>query len=55
MFKNIIRSIKRFVTNLKNRLKQWSRPTTIKLAVEALADLQRSRKDLIADEVPRQG
>jgi putative transposase len=49
MFKNIIRSIKRIVTNIKNRIKQWSRPTTIKLAAEALADLKRSRKDLIAE------
>jgi transposase InsO family protein len=49
MFKNIIHAIKRFVTNLKNRIKQWSRPTTIKLAAEALTDLQRSRKDLITE------
>ncbi len=49
MFKTIIRSIKRFVTNIKNRIKQWSRPTTIKLAAEALSDLKRSRKDLIAE------
>jgi putative transposase len=49
MFKNIVLSIKRFVTNLKNRIKQWSRPTTIILAAEALSDLQRSRKDLIAE------
>jgi len=49
MFKNIIHSIKRFITNLKDHIKQWSRPTTIKLAAEALADLKRSRKDLIAE------
>ncbi len=49
MFKNIIHSIKRFVTNIKNRIKQWSKPTTIKLAVEALTDLKRSRQDLIAE------
>ena len=51
MFKNIIHAIKRFVTKLKNRIKQWSRPTTIKLAAEALTDLKRSRKDLIAENV----
>ena len=55
MLKNIVLSIKRFVINLKNRIKAWSNPTTIKLAAEALIDLKRSRKDLIADEVPRQG
>jgi len=49
MFKNIVLAIKRFVTNLKNRIKQWRRPITIKLAAEALADLQHSRKDLIAE------
>ena len=49
MFKNIVLSIKRFVTNLKNRIKQWSRPKTIKLAADALVDMKRSRKDLIAE------
>jgi len=49
MLKNIVLAIKRFVTNLKNHSKQWSRPTTIKLAAEALTDLKRSRKDLIAE------
>jgi hypothetical protein len=49
MFKTIIRSIKRFVTYLKNHIKPWSKPTTIKLAAEALADLKRSRKNLIAE------
>jgi len=49
MFKNIITSIKRFVTNLKNRIQPWSRPTTTKLAAEALSDLARSRKDLMAE------
>jgi putative transposase len=49
MFKNIISSIKRFITNIKDRIKQWSRPTTTKLAAEALADLTRSRKDLMAE------
>jgi len=49
MFKAIIRSIKRIVNNIKNRIKQWNRPTTIKLAVEALSDLKRNRKDLIAE------
>jgi transposase InsO family protein len=49
MFKNIVLSIKRFVINIKNRIKQWSKPTTIKLTAEALTDLKRSRKDLIAE------
>ena len=49
MFTTIISSIKRFVNNIKNRIKQWSKPTTIKLAAEALSDLKRSRKDLIAE------
>jgi len=48
MFKNIVLSIKRFVTDLEKRIKQWSRPTTTKLTAEALSDLKRSRKDLIA-------
>ena len=49
MFKNIVLSIKRFVNNIKNRIKNLSRPTTTKLAAEALSDLKRSRKDLIAE------
>jgi len=49
MFKNIVLSIKRFVTDLKNRIKQWSKPTTIKLAAEALTDLKCNRKDLITE------
>ena len=49
MFKNIVLAIKRFINNIKNRIKQWSRPTTTKLVAEALADLKRSRQDLIAE------
>ena len=49
MLKTFIRSIKRFGDNIKNRIKQWSRPTTTKLAAEALSDLKGSRQDLIAE------
>ena len=42
MFKNIVLSIKRFVNNIKNRIKNLSRPTTTKLAAEALSDLEHS-------------
>jgi len=45
----LIPAIKRFVTKLKDRIKPWSRPTTLKLVTEALSDLQRSRQDLIAE------
>jgi len=45
MLKTLIRSIKRFVDNIK----KWSRPATGVLAVGPLSDLKRSRKDLIIE------
>jgi hypothetical protein len=49
MLKTLIHSIKRFVNNIKKRLKKWSRPATASLAAGALSELKRSRKDLIAE------
>jgi len=45
MLKTLIRSIKRFVDNIK----KWSRPATGALAVGTLSDLKRCRKDLIVE------
>ena len=45
MLETLIRSIKRFVDNIK----KWSRPATGVLAVGILSDLKRCRKDLIVE------
>ena len=45
MLKTLIRSIKRFVDNIK----KWSRPANNVLAVGTLSDLKRCRKDLIIE------
>ena len=38
-----------FCNNLGNRIKQWVKPTTVTLAVASLADITRSKADLIAE------
>jgi len=45
MLKTLIRSIKRFVNNIK----KWSRPATGALAIGTLSDPKRCRKDLIIE------
>ena len=49
MLKTLIRSIKRFVVNIKKRIKKWSRPATGILTVGTLSDLKRCRRDLIIE------
>ena len=47
MIKALICSLKRFVSRVKQHLKQWSKPAIASIAVGSLSDLRRSRKDLI--------
>ena len=49
MIKALIRSMKRFVSRVKQHLKLWSKPTIASIAVGSLSDLRRSRKDLIIE------
>ena len=49
MIKALIRSLKRFVSRVKQHLKQWSKPAIASIAVGSLSDLRRSRKDLIIE------
>ena len=49
MIQGLIRSLKRFVSRMKQHLKQWSKPAFPSMAVGSLIDLRRSRKDLIIE------
>jgi hypothetical protein len=49
MIQGLIRSLKRFVSRMKQHLKQWSKPAFPSMAVESRSDLRRSRKDLIIE------
>ena len=49
MIKALIRSLKRFVSRVKQHVKQWSKPAIASIAVGSLSDLRRSRKDLIIE------
>jgi transposase InsO family protein len=49
MLEPIFSPCKKFSQWLKQALKQWTRPTTAKLATGAFSDLTRSRADLIAE------
>ena len=49
MIKALIRSLKRFVSRVKQHFKQWSKPAFSSMAVGSLSDLRRSRKDLIIE------
>ena len=49
MIQGLIRSLKRFVSRMKQHLKQWSKPAFPGMAVGSLSDLRRSRKDLIIE------
>ena len=49
MVKGLIRSLKRFVSRMKQHLKQWSKPAFPSMAVGSLSDLRRSRKELIIE------
>ena len=49
MIKALIRSLKRFVSRVKQHLKQWSRPVIDSIAVGSLSDLRRSCRDLIIE------
>ncbi len=49
MIKALIRSLQRYVSRVKQHLKQWSKPAIVNIAVGSLSDLKRSRKDLIIE------
>ena len=49
MIKALIRSLKRFISRVKQHLKQWRKPIIGSIAVGSLSDLRRSRKDLIIE------
>jgi len=49
MIKALIRSLKRFVSRVKQHLKQWSKPAIASIAVGSLSDLRRSRRDLVIE------
>src|SRR4030042_3822119 len=49
MIKALIRSLKRFVSRVKQHLKHWSGPVIDSIAAGSLSDLRRSRKDLIIE------
>ena len=37
------------VSQVKQRIRQWTRPATLEVAAAAISDLARSRADLIAE------
>ena len=49
MIKALIRSLKRFVSRVKQHLKHWSRPVIDSIAAGSLSDLRRSLRDLIIE------
>jgi hypothetical protein len=49
MIKALIRSLKRFVSRVKQHLKLWSKPAFPSMVVGSLSDLRRNRKDLIIE------
>jgi putative transposase len=49
MIQALVRSLKRFVSRVKQHVKQWSKPAIASIAVGSLSDLKRSRRDLIIE------
>src|SRR4030065_2635811 len=49
MIKALIRSLKRFVSRVRQHLKHWSGPVIDSIAARSLSDLRRSRRDLIIE------
>jgi putative transposase len=49
MIQALVRSLKRFVSCVKQHVKQWSKPAIASIAVGSLSDLKRSRRDLIIE------
>ena len=49
MIQGLIRSLKRFVSRVKQPVKQWSKPAIASIAAGSLTDLKRSRRDLIIE------
>lgn len=49
MIQGLIRSLKRFVSRVKQHVKQWSKPAIASIAAGSLSDLKRSRRDLIIE------